>query len=36
MQKVYNTYKKQLAQTLDNAWNNDVICKMPLANDYDV
>ena len=33
MQKVY-TYKQTLDQTLNNAWNNDVIiCKEPLAND---
>ena len=37
MQQVYNTYKKQLNQTLDNAWDNDaILCKMPLANDNEV
>ena len=36
MQAIYNTYKQNTAQTLDNAWKYDnAICKDRLQNDME-
>ena len=37
MQAIYNTYKQNTNQTLDNAWKyDDAICKDCLQNDMEV